>query len=346
MASNTLSEHSSDTVGDFTAVEADLGSLLAGRIPLKTAHCLVDVTSQSQDEFHPITKHSVCYIVAGIVINDAGDVLFMQEAKESCRGKWYLPAGRMEPDETIIEGAKREVLEETGLEFEPDTLLCVEIGTCTWFRFTFIGHVTGGRLKTLADSDGESLQARWMSKVDLSNSKAYPLRAPDVMRLVMLAQNYRSRHANVRHPPLLPVINGHQQLLMRLVITNKSGDDAFVLMNTRDVPHFPSMVLNPFIHRSMKDCFIEVLKQPFGTPTDSDNLDVVGLLSIEHHGKPQAVNDGFGITFLLSFPDNGILPKICHKAEETYSWHKLAESELKNNLMKRLIPGMCVPAIL
>lgn len=49
-----------------------------------------------------------------------------QEAKPSCSGQWYLPAGRMEPGETIQEAVKREVLEETGLDMEPTTLLMVE----------------------------------------------------------------------------------------------------------------------------------------------------------------------------------------------------------------------------
>ena len=44
---------------------------------------------------------NIAYIVAAVVIQD-GKVLLIQEAKESCRGKWYLPAGRMEPNETIV----------------------------------------------------------------------------------------------------------------------------------------------------------------------------------------------------------------------------------------------------
>ena len=39
--------------------------------------------------------------MAGLVIQD-GKVLMMQEAKQSCRGTWYLPAGRMEENETIV----------------------------------------------------------------------------------------------------------------------------------------------------------------------------------------------------------------------------------------------------
>ena len=44
---------------------------------------------------------NVCYIVCGVVIVD-GKVLMIQEAKPSCRGQWYLPAGRMEKNESIV----------------------------------------------------------------------------------------------------------------------------------------------------------------------------------------------------------------------------------------------------
>ena len=54
----------------------------------------------------------------------------MQEAKSSCAGQWYLPAGKMEPGEDIVEAAVREVKEETGLEFEVTSLLLGEIFFC------------------------------------------------------------------------------------------------------------------------------------------------------------------------------------------------------------------------
>lgn len=44
----------------------------------------------------PLVGKTVNYIVAFILVNDADEVLMMQESRESCRGKWYLPAGRME----------------------------------------------------------------------------------------------------------------------------------------------------------------------------------------------------------------------------------------------------------
>ena len=45
--------------------------------------------------------YNVCYIVCGVVV-EGDKVLMVQEAKPSCRGQWYLPAGRMEKDETIV----------------------------------------------------------------------------------------------------------------------------------------------------------------------------------------------------------------------------------------------------
>ena len=48
---------------------------------------------------------SVTYVVVGVVLRE-GKVLMMQEAKPSCRGRWYLPAGRMEAGETVeVSGA-------------------------------------------------------------------------------------------------------------------------------------------------------------------------------------------------------------------------------------------------
>ena len=53
-------------------------------------------------------------IIVGGVIEKDGKYLLVQEAKESCRGKWNIPAGHLDPNESIFEGAKREIFEECG----------------------------------------------------------------------------------------------------------------------------------------------------------------------------------------------------------------------------------------
>lgn len=57
-------------------------------------------------------------VIVGVVIEKDGKYLLVQEAKEKCRGKWNLPAGHLDPGETMADGAKREAKEETGCEVE------------------------------------------------------------------------------------------------------------------------------------------------------------------------------------------------------------------------------------
>ncbi|MEL6717858.1 MAG: NUDIX domain-containing protein [Bacteroidota bacterium] len=48
-----------------------------------------------------------------LVENDKGEFLFIRRTDN---GNWGLPAGGLEENETVLECAKREVLEETGIE--------------------------------------------------------------------------------------------------------------------------------------------------------------------------------------------------------------------------------------
>ena len=49
-----------------------------------------------------LVKTTVGYIVAAVIWNEDEEVVLIQEAKASCRGTWYLPAGRVEPDESLL----------------------------------------------------------------------------------------------------------------------------------------------------------------------------------------------------------------------------------------------------
>ena len=53
------------------------------------------------EKYIPYVKKTVTYIVSAVAFNDKDEILLTQEAKSSCKGLWYLPAGRMEPNETI-----------------------------------------------------------------------------------------------------------------------------------------------------------------------------------------------------------------------------------------------------
>jgi ADP-ribose pyrophosphatase YjhB (NUDIX family) len=66
----------------------------------------------------------VCYAsskaTAGALVEDEdGRVLLARRAREPFRGRWDIPGGFLEEGEHPLDGVRRELLEETGLEVEP-----------------------------------------------------------------------------------------------------------------------------------------------------------------------------------------------------------------------------------
>jgi len=57
-------------------------------------------------------------IIVGGIIEKNGQVLLVQEKQEVCYGKWNIPAGHLDPNESIMQGAIREIKEETGCDVE------------------------------------------------------------------------------------------------------------------------------------------------------------------------------------------------------------------------------------
>lgn len=85
----------------------------------------------------------------------------------------------MQKGESIVEATVREVLEETGLKIECTSLLTVECAGGNWVRFVSTGVVVGGTLKTPAQADQESLQAKWVA-----NLEELTLRSMDITHLI------------------------------------------------------------------------------------------------------------------------------------------------------------------
>lgn len=57
-------------------------------------------------------------VVTGGILEKDGKFLLVQENQTMCKGKWNVPAGGLDENESLIEGAKREIYEETGCEVE------------------------------------------------------------------------------------------------------------------------------------------------------------------------------------------------------------------------------------
>jgi ADP-ribose pyrophosphatase YjhB (NUDIX family) len=60
--------------------------------------------------------------VGGVVISD-GRVLLVRRGSPPLQGQWSIPGGILEVGETVIEGVRRELAEETGIDVRVRTLI-------------------------------------------------------------------------------------------------------------------------------------------------------------------------------------------------------------------------------
>lgn len=92
-------------------------------------------------------------------------------------GRWTLPGGRIEFEETLAEGVERELKEETGLEVELGPVEWVETelfdlpqGRVRVVRVVFRARVTGGKLRS--EQEGTTDLCEW---IDLDSTPSLPL---------------------------------------------------------------------------------------------------------------------------------------------------------------------------
>jgi len=125
-------------------------------------------------------------LVCGGIIEKDGKLLLVQEGKQVARGLWNLPGGKLEPGESIIEGALREIKEETGFAVKLDGLVGVyqinyKNDNLPRFHFRFKASIISGKLKI---QKGEILDAKWFSPQEILAMDETNLRSPVIKACV------------------------------------------------------------------------------------------------------------------------------------------------------------------
>ncbi|XP_069473839.1 8-oxo-dGDP phosphatase NUDT18 [Ambystoma mexicanum] len=294
---------------------------------------------EAPENLQPVKlKKSVSYIVLAVIFNEQKDVLVIQEAKQECYGKWYLPAGRMELNESIIEAMKREVQEETGLECEPRTLLAVQEHGPSWIRYVFLAETTGGTLKTTEEADAESLQATWWDRIT-----SLSLRASDILPLIDLALQYQDHPS---HPLTLPHQIACTVVSQRLLVTfSTHTEDLWVLLAAEGSPHLPVTACGSTFAESRISIRVPLYRLLKHVLPDV-KLQTRGILALQHLGKaPAGTADGICLNLLVSVRHNEAVesatPPAIHR--EGFQWFPVPNGTVKSHLLQRLSTNTVVP---
>lgn len=110
-------------------------------------------------------------IVVGGVIEKNGKFLLVQEANDKIRGKWNLPAGNLDNNETVFEGAKREIFEECGCKVELTGVLQVANSKMKDNRFISVIFKTELVDDNIKFNKDEILDVKWFTYEEILKMK-------------------------------------------------------------------------------------------------------------------------------------------------------------------------------
>ena len=117
-------------------------------------------------------------IVVGVCIkNDNNEILMVQEANDEIRGLYNIPAGKLDSNESIMEGAIRETKEETGYDVKLDSVLCIQyLESKNILKIIFNATIISGSKSF--DKD-EIMDIKWIPIEELESMTSNEIRSYD-----------------------------------------------------------------------------------------------------------------------------------------------------------------------
>jgi 8-oxo-dGTP diphosphatase len=118
-------------------------------------------------------------IAAGVIVESDAKILVVRHLKPGVYDFWAAPVGGAIGDEDLRDTAKREALEECGLEVEPDRVLYIEEFVqpskrhCkVWFSSRLIGGILN---PDAPEAKSEHIvEAAWLSRDDMNGKTVFP----------------------------------------------------------------------------------------------------------------------------------------------------------------------------
>ena len=107
-------------------------------------------------------------VVVGCIVKKEDKFLMVKEGHGRCQGMWNFPIGHLEENETIIEGAKRETLEETGYEVDIHKMLPITELYQNNKKYILIRFLATPKEK-IKDYESTIVEIKWMRQEEILN---------------------------------------------------------------------------------------------------------------------------------------------------------------------------------
>ncbi len=136
-----------------------------------------------------------------VVLNDRGEVLLVKDARKDA---WTFPGGIIEEGEGVLDGVKREVLEETGITVEVGELFCVTSNTCKHPGYNGVREVPP---KVMLDFVCRAIGGTPRPSEENSKTAWFPLdQARDLITAPAIAVRFQAYLAYVGRPAFLEYV--------------------------------------------------------------------------------------------------------------------------------------------
>lgn len=113
--------------------------------------------------------------VAAVVLSEKGELLVVKRRDPPGEGLWAVPGGVIEPGERILDAAKRELEEETGLTGDPDGVLGLaevirrdEGGAVKWHYVIVLVGFGAQTLRGELKPGGDAADVSWVPVEELA----------------------------------------------------------------------------------------------------------------------------------------------------------------------------------
>ena len=131
-------------------------------------------------------------IVSQVYVEKDGKILMVQENKEGIKGKWDMPAGKLEDNESIVDACIREVKEESNIDVKIKGLIAVQESIAPFGQlviFYFLGEYISGNIKY---DKQEISDVKWMSKEEILSLDKDKVRGSETIEDILKLANKRA----------------------------------------------------------------------------------------------------------------------------------------------------------